>query len=170
MHSDEYHFIASFPDQPKQKAGEIEMSFGKGTSKRWSLELPEIVYEVVVADFPNLSVAMEDRALMAFYKSACADIDGVSGCKGYYSDEQFGVLGIAGGFRNAESSGVFAMYLVKNRLYLAKVTTRESRYKEAYVDMKKFIDEFLFFHVDGTKEATLWGLPDPKSQNRKSDN
>jgi hypothetical protein len=170
VYSEEFNFIASFPDQPQRTTGDIQMSFGKGTSKRWILESTEITYEVVVADFPNLSVPMEDRALMAFYRSACADIGEVSACKGYYSYDQFDVLGLAGGFRGSGISGMFAMFLVRNRFYMAKVTTRESMYKEAYVDMKKFIDEFLFFHVDGTDKKPKWGLPDSKSQNRKSNN
>ena len=170
IHSDEFHFIASFPDQPKQTAGDIEMNFGKGAAKRWTLELPDIVYGVVVAEFPNLSVAMEDRALMAFYKSTCAEIGLGNGCRGYYSDELFGVLGIAGVFRNSVKLGRFAMYLVKTRLYLAKVITRESKYKEAHNDMKKFMDEFLFFHTEENEKGFKWGLPKYESQDRKTDN
>jgi hypothetical protein len=184
IYSEEFNFIASFPDQPQQTAGDIETSFGKGVSKSWTLELPEIVYEIIVADFPNLSVEMEDKALMAFYKSACADFgvssgcrtaacadaNGMVSCQGYYSDEQFDVLGIAGRFSTSGDSGMFEMYLVKNRLYLAKVSTRESRFKAAWTDIKKFNDEFLFFHVGGTDRKPKWGLPDSKSQNRKSHN
>lgn len=164
IRSVEFHFIASFPGDPEQKSEDIAASFGSASARRWILELPGVSYEVLVADFPNLSVKMENKALYSFYDVACGEF---AGGRCDVGDDQFGELGRRGWSGTKTETIEYLMYLAGKRLYLAKVVTKAAMEKQTREDRKKFLDEFLFIHVEENEKKLKWGLPKTASQNRK---
>jgi hypothetical protein len=146
-----------------KKSEDIDTSFGSGSVRRWISELPGISYEVLVADFPNLAVKMEDKALLRFYDVACVELGG-GRCGG--GDDQFGEFGRRGWPSTKAETTEYIMYLAGKRLYLAKVMTKEAMEKQTRQDRKKFLDGFLFIHVDEKEKKWKWGLPKTASQNR----
>ena len=121
--SDQFYFIAFFPDKPMQSEGDINTRFGKGYSRCWTLELPDILYEVSVDDLPELSVEMNYKPLNLFYDEICNDLASKYGAKfGYYTDISFDEYGRAAGRRTKDVSVNVRMYLARQRLYQVKVT------------------------------------------------
>jgi hypothetical protein len=170
IYSDEFHFIATFPGDPEQKSEDIDTSFGSGSVRRWISELPGISYEVLVADFPNLSVKMEYKELDSFYNAVCIELGSAQECRGGLNNDQFGELGKSGGFRTIDGTVEFLTYLAGKRLYMATVVTRTSMVKQTREDRKEFLDKFLFAHLveAETGKKLKWGLPTAGSQNREN--
>jgi hypothetical protein len=168
IYSDEFHFIASFPGDPEKSEGNITTALGKGTASRWTLELPGIAYEIFVADFPDLAVKMDGKTLRSVYQTACAELGGSPrACRGELNDDRFGEQGHNGGFRTGSLYVQFVMFLAGNRFYQAKVVSSKSAQKENWEDIAKFVDKFLFTHLDESEKKLNWGLPKNASQNRK---
>ena len=166
--SDEFHFIAFFPDKPTKTEGDINTRFGKGYSRRWTLELPDIFYEVSVDDFPDLSVEMDYKPLNLFYDSICKDLANQYGAKfGYYTDIFFDEYGRTASRRTKDFSVTVRMYLVRQRLYQVKVVMRNSLEKDEQTkeNVKKFIDEFVFVYQKENEKKYSYGLPESVSQN-----
>jgi hypothetical protein len=166
--SDEFHFIAFFPDRPTLTEGNINSRFGKGYSRRWTLELPDISYEVSVNDFPELSVDMDFKPLNLFYDEVCNELANQYGAKfGHYSDNLFEEEGRAAGRRTKEYSVNVRMYLVRQRFYQVKVIMRNllEKDKQTIENVKKFMDEFLFVYKKENEEKYSFGLPESASQN-----
>ena len=169
--SDEFHFIAFFPDKPTRTEGDINTRFGKGYSRRWTLELPDISYEVSVDDFPDLSVEMDYKPLNLFYDSICNDLANQYGAKfGYYTDILFDEYGRNAGLRTKDFSVTDRMYLLRQRLYQIKVVMRNSLEKDELTkeNVKKFIDEFVFVYQKENENKYSNGLPESASQNLES--
>ncbi|MDQ6787104.1 MAG: hypothetical protein M3033_09885 [Acidobacteriota bacterium] len=166
--SDEFHFIAFFPNRPTQTEGDINTRFGKGYSRRWTLELPDISYEVSVDDFPELSVKMDYKPLNLFYAVICNDLASQYGAKfGYYSDTLFSEYGRNASRRTNELSVTARMFLVRQRFYQVKVVMRNSLEKDEQTleDIKNFLDEFVFVYQKENEKKYTYGLPQSVSQN-----
>lgn len=169
VYSEEFHFIAFFPDEPKKYVEDIETSFGKASAHRWKLELPEVSYEILVAEFADQPAEMDDRSLTAFYKAACVQF-GIT-CDGGYGYEFFDEIGTGGGFRTKDETVSYLMYLARKRFYLAKTVAKASAEELTREDRKEFIDRFGFVHEEpGEKGRDMkklkWGLPEHASQKR----
>jgi hypothetical protein len=67
-----------------------------------------------------------------------------------------------GGFRTAEGNVAFEMFLSGTRLYIAKVESKKGVEEGVANDRKKFLDDFLFVHVDQKEKKAIWGLPKVK--------
>jgi len=169
VYSEEFHFIATFPSVPREIEGGIETSFGKGKAHRWRVELPGVSYEVQVAEIPDLTVKMEMKELQAFYKAACVEMGGTSlECRSQTGYNMFGEEGALSGFRTADGSVEYAMFLIGNWWYLAKVETNRSIEKQTSDDRKRFLDEFLFVYVSGNEKKLKYGMPAAESQRVKA--
>jgi hypothetical protein len=166
--SDKFHYIAVFPERPTQTEGNSNTKFGKDYSRRWTLQLPDISYEVSVDDFPELSVEMNYKPLNLFYDDVCNDLAVQYGVKfGYYSDILFDEEGRAASRRTKEFSVSVRMYLVRQRLYQIKVVMRNSleNDKQTLENVKNFMDGFIFVHLKETEKKYSFGLPQSVSQN-----
>lgn len=166
--SDEFHFIAVFPSQPKQSESIINTRFGKGYSQRWTLDLQDISYEISVDDFPDLSVEMDYKPLNLFYDHVFNDLANQCGAKfGDYIDILFGEYGRGGYLNSKEFYVSVRMYLVRQRLYQAKIVMRKSLEtdKQVLENVKKFMDHFLFVHRKENEKKYSYGLPESVSQN-----
>jgi hypothetical protein len=167
--SNEFHFIAFFPDSPTRTEGDINTRFGKGYSRRWTLESPNIFYEVSVNDFPELSVKMDYKPLNLFYDTVCSDFASLYGakCDNYHTTELFGEYGKNAGGRTKDVFAYVQMYLVRQRLYQLKVVMRTSleNDKQSLLEVSKFFDEFLFVHQKENEKKYTYGLPQSESQN-----
>jgi hypothetical protein len=169
FYSDEFHFRAAFPGDPKETKENLEMSFGKTSARVWRLEQPKITYDLMVADFPDLSVEMSGKALALFYEKACFDLGGnYQACHGNYTnDERFGEAGLNPGFGTNEGAAYVLMFLTGKRFYLAKVSVWKSAKVENWSNIKKFFEEFEFAHPAENEKKLTWGLPKAESQNLK---
>ena len=168
--SDEFHFIAFFPDKPTRTEGDINTRFGKGYSRHWTLELPDISYEVSVDDFPDLSVKMDYKPLDLFYDEICNDLASKYGAKfGWYYDILFDEEGRAASRRTKEFSVSVRMYLVRQRLYQVKAIMRNSLEKDEQTkeNVKNFMDKFIFVYQKENEKKYSFGLPESASQNFK---
>ena len=166
--SDEFHFIAFFPDKPTKTEGDINTRFGKGYSRRWTLELPDIFYEISVNDFPNLSVEMDYKPLNIFYDEVCSDLASKYGAKfGYYSDILFDEEGRAASRRTKNLSVSVRMYLARQRFYQVKVVMRNTLENDEQTkeNVKKFMEEFVFVYQKENEKKYNYGLPESASQN-----
>lgn len=169
--SDKFHFIAFFPDQPTLAEGDINSRFGKGFSRRWTLELPNILYEVSVDDLPDISVEMDYKPLNLFYDEICNDLASKYGAKfGYSSDILFDEYGREAGRRTKDVSVSVRMYLVRQRLYQVKVVMRNTLEKDEQTkeNVKKFMEEFVFVYQKENEKKHTYGLPESVSQNLES--
>lgn len=175
--SDEFHFAASFPAPPTQSRNEISTKFGKGFATRWTLELKDISYEVLVADFPYLSVKMDYKPLNLFYDTICNDLSEQYGAKfGYHTDVLFDEYGRAAGRIAKEKSVNVRMYLVRQRLYLVSIIMSNSLLnkggsiidEQTKLDFINFLDGFIFIYKKENEKKYSFGLPQTASQNLKS--
>lgn len=165
--SDEFHFIAFFPNRPIYAEGDINTRFGKGYSRRWTLELPDISYEVSVDDFSALSVKMNTKSLNSFYDGVCNDLGNQYGAKfGYYTSVVFNEYGRIADGGTKEMSVNVGMYLVRQRLYQVKIVMRNSLEKDrqTLADVDKFLNEFLFVQKKADENKYTYGLPQSVSQ------
>jgi hypothetical protein len=170
VYSDKFHFIASFPSEPKEFKDDVEMSFGKASAQIWKLEQPGITYEVWVAEFPELAVDMNTKALASFYSQACLEFGGPQGkCLNNRNNQDFfGEVGTVTGFRTNDGYVSLSMFLAGKRFYLARVYVLKSAANENRSNINKFLDEFSFIYPDKNKEKMIWGLPKAESQNLNS--
>lgn len=164
LYSEKFHFIADFPEQPKESGGEIDTRFGKAPSKRWSVEAPGILYEVSVSEFSDIAIK-DAKSLNLFYEAVCTDLFGDCKRSGH-GDDQFDVVGRQWGFRSGKQRVAALMYLARNRFYLAKVvvSNRLEKDEEAWKTVRKFLDGFLFIHVKEGENKWTWGLPPSAAQ------
>ena len=168
VYSDELHFFANFPDEPKQDTVHIALQTGDVVARRWRSEFPGVAYEVLVADFPNIDREIQWRELSRLYSQVCIDIGG-SGkeCQGFAGNDLFGERGVMGEFRTSDGTVSFTMFLTAKRLYMARVEAHKSVDNRIRDDRKKFLDDFLFLHIDEKEKKPTWGLPKSESQNCK---
>lgn len=169
--SDEFHFIAFFPDRPTLTEGDINTRFGKGYSRRWTLESPGNFYEVSVDDFPDLSVKMDYKSLNSFYDTVCSDFASqyCAKCDNYHTTEFFGEYGKHAGGRTKDLFVYVEMYLVRQRLYQLKHIMRTSleNDRQALLDVSKFFNEFVLIHRKENEKEYSYGLPQSLSQKRE---
>jgi hypothetical protein len=167
--SDEFNFIAFFPDKPTITEGDINTRFGKGYSRRWTLETSGVFYEVSVTDIPELSVKMDFKSLTSFYDAVCSDFASQYGtvCDNYGTNEMFGEFGKYGGSRTEDLFVYVQMYLAQKRLYQLKKITRTSleNDKQTQSDGSKFWEDFVFVHRKENEKKFTYGLPKSLSQN-----
>ncbi|MEO8074327.1 MAG: hypothetical protein ABI686_13895, partial [Acidobacteriota bacterium] len=161
--SDEFNFIAFFPDKPTYNEGDINTRFGKGYSRRWTLETPDVFYEVSVTDFPDLSVKMDSKSLNSFYDVVCSDFVSQYGtlCDNHGTNELFGEFGKDSGSRTKNLFVCVQMYLAQKRLYQLKHIMRTSleNDKQALSNLDKFWNEFVFVHRKENEKKFTYGLP-----------
>ena len=160
-----------FPDDPEKQVGEIETTFGKALTHRWILELPEVSYEILVAEFTDQPAEMDDKSLVTFYKAACVQFGFT--CNGSLGDVFFDEVGSSGGFRTKHETFDYLMYLARSRFYLIKTIAKSSADEKTRKDRKEFIDRFGFIHeIRDEKGQNMkkmkWGLPEHASQKRKN--
>lgn len=122
-----------------------------------------------VDDFPEISVEMDYKPLNLFYDAVCSDFTSRYGakCDNYYTDILFGEYGRVEGRRTKEFSLDVRIYLVRQRLYQAKVAMRNSLEKDEQTiqNVTKFMDSFLFVHRKMNEKKYSFGLPKSLSQN-----
>lgn len=168
VYSDKFHFTASFPGEPKQNTADLETAFGRANTTRWVLDVPGASYEISVGDMADLRIKMESKELASYYRQACSAMGGdTNSCFNANNDERFDELGTSGGFKIPGGRIEFVMFLVRNRLFVARVKTHGSIDRQTGKDIAKFLDEFLFIFVDGTEGKFKWGLPKGEGQDRK---
>jgi len=168
--SDEFHFIAFFPDRPTMSEGDVNTRFGKGYSRRWTLESPDVFYEVSVDDYPDLSVEVDYKSLNLFYDAVYSDFAGQYGgkcCGSGFTKVLFTEFGIEAGSRTKDVFFNVQMYLIRQRLYQLKVVMRTSleKDKQTREDVGKFMDEFVFVYRKENEKKYSYGLPESVSQN-----
>jgi hypothetical protein len=166
--SDEFNFIAFFPDKPTRTEGDIHTRFGKGYSRRWTLELPNTFYEVSVEDFSDLSVEMDYKPLNLFYDEVCNDLAIKYGAKfSGYTDILFDEYGRNVGLSTKNISVNVRMYLARQRFYQVKVVMRNTLEKDEPTkeNVKKFMEEFVFVYQKENEKKYSYGLPESASQN-----
>lgn len=160
--SDEFNFIAVFPEPPIKSEGPIETRFGKAYSRRWTLQLTGVFYELSVDDFQDLTVERNHKALNAFYDSVCSDFASQYGarCDNYYGKELFGEVGKHAGGRTKDLFVFVDMYLVNKRLYQLKHVMRTSMEndRQAARDLQDFQDKFVFVYRKANEEKYSYGL------------
>lgn len=163
VYSEKFHFIADFPAKPKQDSGEIETRFGKFPTKRWTVEVPGILYEVSVAEF-SASPVKGVKDLNRFYQDVCNDL--FVKCDSGAGNDQFDVLGREWGFRSKKDQYAALAYLARNRFYLIKVIVDNKIEKEKDISksIRKFIEGFLFVQVNDSEKKWTWGLPPSATQ------
>ena len=170
--SDEFHFIAYFPNEPTKTEGKIDTRFGKGYSRRWTLKLPDIFYEVSVDDYPDLTVEMNYKPLNLFYDTVCNDFAGQYGvkCDNYNTTVMFGEYGKNAGGRGKDVFVTVEMYLARQRLYQLKIVmpTAFEHDRQKLEDIRKFLDDFVLVHKKENESKYTYGLPESLSQNYKS--
>ncbi|HUF04900.1 MAG TPA: hypothetical protein VMM38_12090 [Aridibacter sp.] len=165
--SDEVYFIAQFPSRPTLTEGDISGGFGKGYSRRWTLETTDVFYEVSVNDFPDLSIEMDYKPLNLFYDQICDDLASQYGAKfDYYTDILFDEYGRTAGRRTKEFAVSVRIYLVRQRLYQVKTVRRNSlgNDKQTSEDIKHFMKQFIFVHRKENEKQYSLGLPETVSQ------
>ncbi len=169
--SDEYNFMAYFPEIPTFTEGDVNTIYGKGYSRNWKLELPDIVYELSVSDFPNLSIETDRRSLNTFYKTICNDFASQNNadCGTYNSVAFFGEKGFEGGGRSKEFFVNTHVYLINNRLYQLKVISLVSLNKDSKTinDISNFLNDFIFIYKSKDEKKYCYGLPQTNSQSSK---
>lgn len=166
--SDEFHFIAFFPDKPTRTEGDIKTILGKGHSRRWTLELPDVLYEVSVDDFPDLAVEMDYKPLNLFYDAVCNDLASKYGAEfGGYTDILFAEYGRSVSLRTKNISVNVQMYLTRQRLYQIKVVMPNTLEKDEQTkeNVKKFMEEFVFAYQKPNEKKYSYGIPESASQN-----
>ena len=166
--SDEFHFIAFFPNKPMQTEGDINTSFGKGHSRRWTLELPDISYEVSVNDFPDLAVEMDYKPLTLFYGAVCKDlINQYGGEVSGHTDIIFGEYGVAVSRLTKNHFLSVRMYLVRQRFYQVRVIMQNPLEKDEQTkeNVKNFMEKFIFVYKKENEKKYSYGLPESVSQN-----
>ncbi len=169
--SDKFNFIAFFPDKPTFTEGNINTRFGKGYSRRWTLETPDVLYEVSVTDFSDLSVKMDYKSLNSFYYTICSEFASQYGakCNNNYSIELFDEYGENIGGRTKELFVYDQIFLAHQRLYQLKHVMKTSleNDRQALLDAKKFFDDFVFIYQKENEQKYSYGLPKSLSQNLK---
>jgi hypothetical protein len=164
--SEEFNFVAEFPEEPIKGSVEIETRFGSATGHRWAAESPEMTYEVSVTDFSTPRVEMNYKSLNSFYKVVCEDLIGVSGCSGYghllFTEEGMG-------YEYSRNGDVLfvRVFLIRQRMYIAKVSGRVSleNRPESKKKARRFLDTFLFVYMNPKTGKYDFGLPTSISQN-----
>lgn len=167
---DELHFTALFPEQPQASEGEFYTGYGRALSRRWTLNHQDISYEVVVTDFPELSVTMDYKPLNFFYDAVRNNLVSHHGTKyGEHSDTLFGEYGRGLVLRNDNETVNIRMHLVRQRLYQVKVVIPTSREKDERTldNVKMFLEHFLFVQQKENEKNYSFGLPQAVSQNLK---
>lgn len=166
--SDEFNFIAFFPDRPTKTESEINTKFGKGYARRWTLETPDVFYEVSVTDLPELSIKTDYKSLNSFYDAVCSDfaIQYGAKCDNYQTNELFGEYGKYAGGRTKDLFVYVQMYLARQRLYQLRHVMRTSleNDRQGLLDGSKFFDEFVFVHRKANEKKYSYGLPESLSQ------
>ena len=167
--SDEFNFIAFFPNKPTYTEGDINTRFGKGYLRRWTLETSGVFYEVSVTDLPNLFVKMDYKSLNSFYDQVCSDFTSQYGavCDNYGTNDMFGEFGKYGGSRTKDLFVYVQMYLAQKRLYQLKQIMKTSLENDEQTasDSSKFWNEFVFIHRKESEKKYSYGLPKSLSQN-----
>jgi len=172
--SDEFHFMAVFPEKPTESNGELETRFGTGSSRLWVVQRPDISYEVSVTDFPDLSVSMDTKSLNKFYNSICLDIAaryGNPSCDGaaYIIENEEG-RGMYFRKGSDEATRLY-VWLAQKRLYQVSVSYKKNKFENDPVLWKQlndFLDAFLLIKKSNEKDRYTVGLPPPASQNLKN--
>jgi len=155
IYSSEFHFIASFPEEPRESSEGIDLGFARGSARKWFLDLPGISYQVLVVEFADFSVGTDNKSSAPLYGIACPTLTGYR-CTGGF--DQFGVLGRYGWGNSRSELTEFAIFITGKHLYLAKVVGPFSPGMRPD-NVKKFIDGFLFIHPDEKEKKWTWGLP-----------
>lgn len=166
--SDELHFAAYFPEQPQQSESTIDTGLGQAVSRRWTLESPDVVYEILVVDFSQVPVAMDPKPLNQFYDSVRRVLAAQHGEKyDEKSDTLFGEYGRAIEFRAHEEIAHVRMHLVQQRLYQVRAILRASAEndEQTTANVKNFLEGFVFVQRKENEGPYSYGLPQALSQN-----
>lgn len=169
VYSEEFHFLAYFPDEPTYTEIDAETRFGKIHSRRWTLESSGRIYEVSVNDFSNLTVEMNAKSLNSFYNAICEDSAAQYGvkCSSGFTSIMFDEYGRNAGGRGKDVFFSAEMYLARQRLYMLKLVTPVvfERDREKLQEGSKFFEKFSFIHKN--EKGLRYGLPETASQNYK---